>query len=416
MKTTTIALVSCALAAGLLTTAPATASSAVAVPTVLPANLPLSKALVRFGQANGWNIEWQLPEDYALEADMRLPGKGVIADVQFLIRTFQGRHALQGVGILVNSEERNIKVLRKGGDERPRDTALELRLSTGVLTADNLVSNRPQPLAPMQVSVGLGPAPAPLRPVMPSSRVVPDRMPPIQLPTRDVRAAAALEAARQADRDLAQRTVAMWERSVAEQASADANDISHLLPPPALVRGTPSTGSAGALALAAGEISAPIPEIAPPTSVLPETPGVGAVTERRSHPEVVASSLQVAQPTTPALTPPRQAPASAKASGAALIEQGATTVPPVKAQVPDRTWLAHNGDTLKDTISNWAKQQNWVLVWNDKRPDLEVVGNVEVEGDLVDAVTYLFDIYRRSGAKFAVDVYTKQQLILVKEQ
>lgn len=81
---------------------------------------------------------------------------------------------------------------------------------------------------------------------------------------------------------------------------------------------------------------------------------------------------------------------------------------------PAPAWRAINGSTLKGTVSTWARTAGWVVSWDEASPDLEVVGTVEARGSFIDAITYLFDVYHRSGATYDVTLFSEQKLLLVR--
>lgn len=101
----------------------------------------------------------------------------------------------------------------------------------------------------------------------------------------------------------------------------------------------------------------------------------------------------------------------------ASVQSSALELAPVEDTPPASsgpTWVASNGATLRETISRWANKAGWVLSWDDERPDLEVVGTVNTNGSFIDAVTYLFDVYHRSGVTYDVTLFAEQKLVLVR--
>lgn len=160
-----------------------------------------------------------------------------------------------------------------------------------------------------------------------------------------------------------------------------------------------------------------VPPQATPTSpaaippVRAQLPAMGA-TALELAPLRVAGSVPA--PAAAAATPVKSVPAAAVVAplAAAIAPPSVVDAPPV---LPQQVWRATNGSTLQTAVRDWAQRAGWTVVWDDKRPDLEIVGTVEVSGDIVKAVSYLFDVYRRSGATYAVDIYTQQKLVLVKD-
>lgn len=130
--------------------------------------------------------------------------------------------------------------------------------------------------------------------------------------------------------------------------------------------------------------------------------------------KTAASKLPAA---TAAVSPAASTPALVPMAKDSTMSVPALVAPaPAAMAPPAQTWVARNGSTLQTAVKDWTQKAGWTLIWNDKRPDLEIVGNVEVKGDVVKAVSYLFDVYRRSGASYTVDIYTQQKLVLVKEK
>lgn len=89
--------------------------------------------------------------------------------------------------------------------------------------------------------------------------------------------------------------------------------------------------------------------------------------------------------------------------------------PPVPTPAPPgQMWSAVNGMTLQSTVMAWARKADWAISWDEASPDLEVVGTVETRGTFIDAITYLFDVYHRSGATYDVTLFSEQKLVLVR--
>lgn len=163
-------------------------------------------------------------------------------------------------------------------------------------------------------------------------------------------------------------------------------------------------------AVASPPVKVPVAASAP-EPVRSQQPAMGAtaleLAPLRTSVTVPAPIIAAAQPAKPVTTSPVAATPALAPAPASLVN--------APAAIPAQVWKAANGSTLQTAVRDWAQRAGWTVVWNDKRPDLEIVGTVEVSGDIVKAVSYLFDVYRRSGATYAVDIYTQQKLVLVKD-
>lgn len=87
---------------------------------------------------------------------------------------------------------------------------------------------------------------------------------------------------------------------------------------------------------------------------------------------------------------------------------------PAAPSVPAQRWVASNGTTLKGTLQDWARRADWVVMWDDPRPDYEVIGTVATTGSFIDAVKNIFQIYNRSGAAYDVTLFAEQKLVLIR--
>jgi len=90
----------------------------------------LSSALKQYAQTQGWSLRWKAGEDYFLDVDQVLPGSGVVGDIEHVIRTYQDRGALEGVGIALNKSAKTIDLVKGVGRHIPvTDPAIALRAS-----------------------------------------------------------------------------------------------------------------------------------------------------------------------------------------------------------------------------------------------------------------------------------------------
>lgn len=174
--------------------------------------------------------------------------------------------------------------------------------------------------------------------------------------------------------------------------------------------------AAAPIAAAAAEVAVPqtVPRaVQPPRAAatesasLPEQPRVRAATAQAQRPLAIepAASAGSADP----------APMTARAEPQAERAEHARASSPAPQEAKPAAWVARNGSTLRTTIQDWASTAGWAVHWNDERPDLRVIGTVEASGSFESATAKLFDIYQRSGASFAVELYPQQKLVLVRK-
>lgn len=65
--------------------------------TMLPSGSRLSTALERFVRERGWDIRWQIEEDYILDANLPIPTSDVIEAVTWVVNTYQSQGGMPGV-------------------------------------------------------------------------------------------------------------------------------------------------------------------------------------------------------------------------------------------------------------------------------------------------------------------------------
>lgn len=344
---------------------------------------PISEGLQQHAAASGWKLHWELGEDYYLEQALDVPGKNILADIRYALTTYRAMGGFEDVGA-IESGKKTIVVRRteaaRGQSEFDPAAA---RLSTMRMNA----LNHPG----LAMAASAGPEAIDTRTAALENVSVPAAAPStagslMPLGTNPMPAAKPVSSAAPTfTRPSARREVTEPQPLALEQPSA---------------------------ALALAPMPAPLAPTTPtpvPTSQLQ-----AAEPAMRQHampapapkPQVVATAAP-----TPSID---TAPAVVKAP---TVAQAPVNSPRVTTPaVPAKTWTAANGSTLQSTIKAWAKEAGWVVAWNDERPDLEVVGTVNVPGSLVDAVSYLFNVYQRSGADYDVELYTEQKLVLVKKQ
>lgn len=65
--------------------------------TSLPSGTRLSVALERFIRERGWDVRWNIEEDYILDANLPIPTTDVIEAVTWVVHTYQSQGGLPGV-------------------------------------------------------------------------------------------------------------------------------------------------------------------------------------------------------------------------------------------------------------------------------------------------------------------------------
>lgn len=68
-----------------------------ALSTSLPSGSRLSTALERFIRERGWDIRWNIEEDYILDANLPIPTSDVIEAVTWVVHTYQSQGGMPGV-------------------------------------------------------------------------------------------------------------------------------------------------------------------------------------------------------------------------------------------------------------------------------------------------------------------------------
>lgn len=348
---------------------------------------PISEALQQHAADSGWRVNWELGEDYYLEQGLPVPGDSVLSDVGHALNTFRAMGGFTDVGAIKTGTKTIVVRRTEAAHGQSEFDPAAARLATmrmkarshnevvlGNASSWKHFDSRTASLAstPSQAQ----PNAATLAPLGASIATMPSALPRV-----------VGDDTQHAPKKMVEPQPLSLERPAEEMSIARTQNIARkVASTQAPVAGTRPT--AKALRLEASP--------AAKTDISTNVAST-AVTS-----EATAAAVMQATPATPAR--------------AAVTAAPAAPVAPVAPVIPTKTWTAANGTTLQSTIKLWAKDAGWAVAWNDERPDLEVVGTVSVPGTLVDAVSYLFNVYQRSGAKYDVELYTEQKLVLVKKQ
>lgn len=94
---------------------------------------------------------------------------------------------------------------------------------------------------------------------------------------------------------------------------------------------------------------------------------------------------------------------------------------PIKLEPVGKNWAANTGETLKGVLNRWASSEicksgeKWQVVWPvliDYRIDSPLV----FTGTYFEAVSGMFDLYRKANAPLFVDIYKAQCIISVSDK
>lgn len=102
----------------------------------------------------------------------------------------------------------------------------------------------------------------------------------------------------------------------------------------------------------------------------------------------------------------------------AALEAGATTAKPVsvqpKALKPALAWNVKAGSTLQETVTAWADKQSpkWTVVWGTEL-NYPIRADFTLYGEFLDAVTQVFNAYKKAPQPLYIDVHPSQRLIYV---
>lgn len=65
--------------------------------SMLPAGSRLSVALERYVRERGWDLRWQIDEDYVLDANLPIPAADLIESVTWVVHAYQSQGGMYGV-------------------------------------------------------------------------------------------------------------------------------------------------------------------------------------------------------------------------------------------------------------------------------------------------------------------------------
>lgn len=95
-------------------------------------------------------------------------------------------------------------------------------------------------------------------------------------------------------------------------------------------------------------------------------------------------------------------------------------LPLVIKPVPLRQWNANVGLTLHSTLLKWSGEVpcniigKWTINWNSSK-DYSIDSALTFRGEYLDAVTQLFNLYKKANSPLFIDVYKTQCLIIVSD-
>lgn len=102
----------------------------------------------------------------------------------------------------------------------------------------------------------------------------------------------------------------------------------------------------------------------------------------------------------------------------AALEAGAATAKPVSVQPkvvkPSISWNVKAGSSLHDTVTAWADKQSpkWNVVWGADL-DYPIHADFTLYGEFLDAVTQIFNAYKKAKQPLYIDIHATQRLIYV---
>lgn len=123
---------------------------------------------------------------------------------------------------------------------------------------------------------------------------------------------------------------------------------------------------------------------------------------------------RVSVKTTPALVPVSKS----KGNGLpeefpelAALEAGAAQPKVVK---PSISWNVKAGSSLHDTVTAWADKQSpkWSVVWGADL-DYPIHADFTLYGEFLDAITQIFNAYKKAKQPLYIDIHATQRLIYV---
>ncbi|AVX40727.1 TcpQ domain-containing protein [Yersinia massiliensis] len=93
---------------------------------------------------------------------------------------------------------------------------------------------------------------------------------------------------------------------------------------------------------------------------------------------------------------------------------------PEKIIPPLKIWNANVGLTLHSTLLKWSGEVpcniigKWTINWNSSK-DYSIDSALTFRGEYLDAVTQLFNLYKKANSPLFIDVYKTQCLIIVSD-
>ncbi len=75
----------------------------------------------------------------------------------------------------------------------------------------------------------------------------------------------------------------------------------------------------------------------------------------------------------------------------------------VPAPVPQETWKARVGSTLRQTVEEWASRAGWQLIWVPEDLDYQIEAPLSFTGSFDAAVKQIFPLYDNAKRSFVVD-------------
>lgn len=77
---------------------------------IMPAGTSLSVAMAQLVRNRGWELRWNINEDYILDADFPVPGLDVVDAVTYIVHAYQVQGGLLGVAPRVNTPNRVVTI------------------------------------------------------------------------------------------------------------------------------------------------------------------------------------------------------------------------------------------------------------------------------------------------------------------
>lgn len=88
-----------------------------------------------------------------------------------------------------------------------------------------------------------------------------------------------------------------------------------------------------------------------------------------------------------------------------------------KAVTPAKVfWVAKKGNSLRDSVTEWAQKAGWDVNWVPQDLDYPIIGTLTYEGTFENAITGIFRAYEGAERPMLVDGNPSQKLIVVTEK